>query len=208
MGIYPPIRIENSTAHLAQNSPSGVHITTGCRYFAAVLAQEVYEGRRFMAWAWLPFFALCAAAGALPIEVSQRIGIIVLATIWLILVARQAIPFRGMRQRRELMGQAIEIAAIKLIYARPDMETEYYLQARSIIRDDSSYKAMGFWPDIDSISPVGYTNDDALALVPDASILKMVALLKSVAPRAEAYVNANKDKIMSWVSLGDGSKGY
>lgn len=208
MGIFPPIKIVNETRHSAQNSLTGVRITTGTRYFAAVLAQEVYEARRFMAWGWLPFFALAALAWLLPIEIGQRIGVLATAMVWLLLVGKQVLPIRYAQERRELMGQAIEIAAIKLIYERPDMESEYFLQARSMVRNDSPYKQRGFWPDIPAIDPAGYTNTEALALVNEPSIAAMVALLKEQQSKAEAYVTARSAKIAGWRGLGAEDLGY
>jgi hypothetical protein len=106
------------------------------------------------------------------------------------------------------MGQAIEIAAIRWLYERPDMESEYRLQARSMIRSDSSYSALGLWKDIPRIDPFVYTNDDALAGTPNEAIEKMVASLKSLQPEAADYVWANMSRLRAWRPLGEESKGY
>lgn len=208
MGIFPPIKIVTEARHSAQNSLTGVRITTGTRYFAAVLAQEVYEARRFMAWGWLPFLMLGALAGLLPLEIGPRIGVFASALVWLMLAGKQVVPFRSSREKREVMGQAIELAAIRLIYERPNMESEYRLQARSMVRSDSPYKAKGFWPDIPALDPTVYTNTEALALMDHPSVTAMIALLKEQQADAEAYVRARAKTLIKWRALGEESLGY
>lgn len=203
---FPPIKIvQNPNRENAHNGPLGVTIDTGTRYFAAVLLQEVYEGLRGMLWMWLPFFATIAAAFLLgqPMYSVAAIG-------WLMLVAFEAIPLRMFREKRELMGQAIEIAAIKLFYKRKNMDTEYKLQARSIIRRDSPYVKLGFFKSIGTVDPTTYTTFDAVALRPEPAVDAMIELLKSVAPEAERYVlkKSNWKKLEKWRPLGAKSKGY
>lgn len=203
---FPPIKIvQNPNRENAHNGPTGVTIDTGVRYFAAVLLQEVFEGARQMAWMWLPFFAIIAGA----FIAGQHIYSIA-AIVWIMLVAFEAIPLRMFQEKRELMGQAIEIAAIKLFYKRENMETEYYLQARSIIRQDSSYVQKGFFKKIGTVNPSEYRSFEAVDLKPHPSVESMVELLKSVAPEAEKYVlkKRNWKKLEKWRPLGAESKGY
>lgn len=203
---FPPIKIvQNPNRENAHNGPLGVTIDTGTRYFAAVLLQEVYEGARQMLWMWLPFFAVIAAAFLLgqPMYSIAAIG-------WLALVAFEAIPLKMFREKRELRGQAIEIAAIRLFYKRENMETEYYLQARSIIRQDSSYVKKGFFKKIGTVDPSAYRAGDAAKMKPHPAVESMIELLKSVAPESERYVlkKSNWKKLEKWRPLGAESKGY
>ena len=203
---FPPIKIvENPNRENAHNGPLGVTIDTGTRYFAAVLLQEVYEGLRGMLWMWMPFFAIIAAAFLLDQPMYS-----IAAIVWLMLVAFEAIPLRMFQEKRELMGQAIEIAAIKLFYKRENMDTEYYLQARSIIRQDSSYVTKGFFKKIGTVDPSAYRAGDAVKMKPHAAVEAMIALLKSVAPEAEQYVlkKRNWKRLEKWRPLGAESKGY
>lgn len=203
---FPPIKIvQNPNRENAHNGPTGVTIDTGTRYFAAVLLQEVFEGARQMAWMWLPFFTIIAGA----FIAGQHIYSVA-AIVWIMLVAFEAIPLRMFQEKRELMGQAIEIAAIKLFYKRENMETEYYLQARSIIRQDSSYVKKGFFKKIGTVNPSEYRSFEAVDLKPHPAIEAMIIELMSVAPEAEKYVlkKRNWKKLEKWRPLGAESKGY
>jgi hypothetical protein len=203
---FPPIKIVHKPdGQRAHNGPLGVTIETGTRYFAAVLLQEVYEGARQMAWMWLPFFAIIGGAFAIGRPADSLAAI-----AWLILISAEVVPLRYARERRELMGQAIEIAAIRLFYKREDMDSEYYLQARSMIRQDSSYISKGFWKKIGTIDPAVYTAFDAVNTKPNPTVDKMVRLLRSVAPKAESYVRKKRNwkKLEKWRSLGAESRGY
>lgn len=193
-----PIRIHNSPAHKASNGPTGIDISTGTRYFAAVLLQEYYEGTRLMAWTWIPFLILSAAAIFLEPYVAA------LAIIWMIITTQELIPTRRMREERELMGQAIEIAAIFDFYDLPEsgQEFEYRLQARSMVRVNSPYTKKGFWPRIPRI-PVTVT-----VLEPNESIDTMVAMLKAKMPEARRYVAKHHKKLAKWRPLGAESLGY
>jgi hypothetical protein len=205
---FPPIKIvQNPNRENAHNGPTGVTIDTGTRYFAAVLLQEAREGLLQMLWFWGPPILIAGAAFLL----GQPLYAIA-AIVWMMLVAFEVIPFRYFLERRELRGQATEIAAIKLFYARPPkmMEAEYYLQARSIIRQDSSYVKKGFFKKIGTVDPSAYRAGDAAKMKPHAAVEAMIELLKSVAPEAEKYVlkKSNWKKLEKWRALGAESKGY
>jgi hypothetical protein len=195
------IRIVKSERDFAQNGATGIVIHTGTRYFAAVLLQEYYEFWRYAFWFWLvpPLVgAIAAFAIGLPFAL---IGLAVM-----MLVGLKVLPFN--LHERELMGQAIEIAAIKLFYGRSDMAGEYRLQARSLIRSDSPYKLKGYWPDIPAINPVSYTNEMAIAGVAEPSIDAMLIRLGEKAPAAEDYVRRHWSKLEKWRPIGAEDKGY
>jgi hypothetical protein len=88
------------------------------------------------------------------------------------------------------------------------MAAEYRLQARSLIRSDSPYKAKGYWPDIPAIDPVSYTNDMAIAGVAEPSIDAMLVRLGEKAPEAEKYVKRHWSKLEKWRYFGEEDKGY
>ena len=203
---FPPIKIiENRKSEQAWNGPTGVKIATGTRYFAAVLAQETYEGARLMAWFWLPAIAIAVAAFAFGHPMYSLAAI-----AWIALNSFGAIPLKFMRERRETMGQAIEIAAIKLFYKRPPemMEFEYRIQARSIVRRDASYISQkGFYKDIEPIDPTVITNQ-YLRTDTHPSIEAMIAKLQAKSPAAEKYVLKHWAKLEKWRPLGEESKGY
>lgn len=192
------IKIVNNERDFAQNGPTGITINTGTRYFAAVLLQEYYEFWRYAFWFWVAPAAI-AVAGYFIYPLLSLASLILM-----VLVGSKTIKFED----REAMGQAIEIAAIKVFYGRLNMDSEYRLQARSLIRKDSPYKAKGYWSDIPAIDPSAYTNDMAIAGVSEPSIDKMISKLKAKAPAAERYVKKHWDKLRSWRTLGAESKGY
>lgn len=192
------IKIIESDGEKAQNGPTGITIETGTRYFAAVLLQEYYEFWRYAFWFWVAP-AIIAVAGLLIYPPLAALSLLLM-----VLVGSKTIKFED----RETMGQAIEIAAIKLFYGRLNMDSEYRLQARSMIRNDSSYKAKGYWKDIPSIDPLAYTNEMAIAGASEPNIDKMISKLKAKAPAAERYVKKHWDKLRGWRILGDESKGY
>ena len=195
------INIVTSDRDFAQNGPTGIVIHTGTRYFAAVLLQEYYEFWRYAFWFW-----------AVPVVLGAALGfafgpLYALAAVpFMLLVGRKIIPFN--LHERELTGQAIEIAAIKNFYGRRDMESEYRLEARSMLRSDHSYKMRGYWPDIPAIDPVVYTTAMAVAGISEPSIDAMIARLKAKAPFAERYVQKHLAKLEKWRPLGAESKGY
>jgi hypothetical protein len=195
------IRIIQSERHFAQNGPTGITIHTGTRYFAAVLLQEYYEFWRYAAW----FYAVPVALGA---SVGFAFGLpyALIGLAVMMLVGMKILPFN--LHERELTGQAIEIAAIKTFYGRENMDSEYRLQARSMIRNDSPYKMKGYWPNIPSIDPAVYTNSMAISGEAQPSIDAMIALLKTKAAFAESYVQKHHDKLLKWEPLGAESKGY
>jgi hypothetical protein len=195
------IKIINNEKHFAQNKPTGIVIHTGTRYFAATLLQEYYEFWRYAFWFWVVPVIISVAAGAVLGLPYALIGTAVMA-----LVAFGFLPFN--LHERELTGQAIEIAAIEKFYGRKDMESEYRLQARSMIRKDHSYKLRGFWPDIPAINPDEYTNEMAFAGKPHPSIDAMIVLLKSKSAFAEGYVQKHQAKLIKWKPLGAGDCGY
>jgi len=195
------IRIINSERDFAQNGPTGIVIHTGTRYFAAVLLQEYYEFWRYIFWFW----AVPVALGAgLALAFGPPYALIAVA--FMLLVGIKVLPFN--LHERELTGQAIEIAAIKDFYGRRDMVSEYQLQARSMVRSDSSYKEKGYWPDIPSIDPAAYTNTMALAGVSNPSIDAMITKLQSKAKFAEGYVKKHNANLAKWRPLGAGDCGY
>lgn len=197
-----PVRIvEDRSRHKATNGPLGVSITTGTRYFAATLAQEVYEGQRYMGWYWSGVLLFALLAGF--IHPAFGVG----ALLWATLVGRHQLPTRANRERRELMGQAIEIAAIRKIYGRPDMLTEYRLQARSIIRVDSSYKQYRMFQGFD-LDPNAYTNADIMAGATHPQVEAFILVLLSFDEAATKWVDANADWIIAAMPLGDDSHGY
>lgn len=195
------INIVNSERDFAQNGATGIVIHTGTRYFAAVLLQEYYEFWRYAFWFWLVPPVVGVAAGYIFGWPYALIGLAIM-----MLVGLKILPFN--LHERELTGQAIEIAAIKLFYKRSDMAVEYRLQARSLIRSDSPYKAKGYWPDIPAIDPVSYTNDMAISGVSDPSIDAMLIRLGEKAPKAEKYVQRHWSKLEKWRYFGEEDKGY
>lgn len=195
------INIVNSERDFAQNGATGIVIHTGTRYFAAVLLQEYYEFWRYAFWFWLVPPVVGVAAGYILGLPFALIGLVIM-----MLVGLKVLPFN--LHERELTGQAIEIAAIKLFYKRADMQGEYRLQARSLIRSDSPYKAKGYWPDIPAIDPVSYTNDMAIAGVSEPSIDAMLVRLGEKAPEAEKYVKRHWSKLEKWRYFGEEDKGY
>ena len=191
------IKIIQSSRHFAQNGPTGITIHTGTRYFAAVLLQEWYEFTRYAAW-FYAFPVILGAAAALAFGLPFAL----LGLLAMVLVAIRVLPMG--RAERELNGQAVEIAAIKLFYKRENMDSEYRLQARSITRDDSSYSSfIG-----KTISPYEYTNEMAIAGEPNPVIDAMVTRLKKREIWAESYVKNRWSKLVKWRPLGAESNGY
>jgi len=203
------IKIVENDRHFAQNGPTGITINTGTRYFAAVLLQEWYEFVRYAAWFWgLPAIFFAAAGGTYFAGLGNNVaaGLMGAGLTFMILVSVRLLPFNV--EDRELNGQAIEIAAIRLFYKRPNMDSEYRMQARSMIRSDSPYVAKGYWSDVEPINPNLYTNEDARMGVPHPSIDRIISMLKARQPFAERYVKANWDKLEKWKPLGVGSLNY
>ena len=195
------IRIIKSNRDFAQNGPAGIVIHTGTRYFSAVLLQEYYEFWRYAFWFWL-----------VPVVIGAGLGIAfgplyaLAALPLMMLVGMKALPFN--LHERELTGQAIEIAAIAKFYGRKNMDSEYRLQARSLVRNDSPYKKKGYWPDIPAIDPTSYTNDMAIAGVANESVDAMITRLKTKEPFVTRYVKKHYAKLEKWRPLGEESKGY
>lgn len=195
------IRIVRSERDFAQNGATGIVIHTGTRYFAAVLLQEYYEFWRYAFWFWVVPVVVGTAAGF-----AFGLPFALVALPLMMLVGLKILPFN--LHDRELTGQAIEIAAIAHFYARENMDSEYRLQARSLVRLDSSYKAKGYWPDIAAIDPAIYTNAMAIDGVPNPSVDAMIDRLKDKAAFAERYVQKHRAKLEKWKPLGEESKGY
>lgn len=203
------LKIIKNDRHFAQNGPTGIKIHTGTRYFAAVLLQECYEFIRLAFWFWGVPVALWAAAlvgYALGLDNALCGALAAAGVAFMMAVTLRLIPLN--LDDRELNGQAIEIAAIKLFYGRKDMASEYRMQARSMIRSDSPYIAKGYWPDIDPIDPNLYTNEDARMGTYHPSIERMVSRLKLRQPFAERYVKAHWKHLVKWQPLGEGDRGY
>lgn len=203
------IKIIKNDRHSAQNGPTGIRIHTGTRYFAAVLLQEWYEFTRYAFWFWaipVTFWVAAWAGYALGLDDALCGALAASGTLFMLAVTLRLVPFN--LEDRELTGQAIEIAAIKLFYKRSDMESEYRMQARSMIRSDSSYVSKGHWSDVEPVNPTLYTNEDARMGTHHPSIEKMVSRLKARQPFAERYVRANMDKLEKWGPLGAGGLGY
>ena len=203
------IKIIDKDRHFAQNSPTGIRINTGTRYFAAVLLQEWYEFTRHLFWFWcvpVAFWASAWAGYALGLDDALCGALAASGTLFMLAVALGLIPLN--LDERELNGQAIEIAAIKLFYKRPDMESEYRMQARSMIRSDSPYVAKGCWSDVEPVDPNLYTNEDARLGTYHPSIARMVSRLKARQPFAERYVRKHRDKLEKWRPLGAEGQGY
>ena len=203
------IKIIKNDRHFAQNGPTGIRVHTGTRYFAAVLLQEWYEFTRYAFWFWaipVTFWAAAWAGYALGLDDALCGALAAAGTLFMLAVTLRLVPFN--LADRELTGQAIEIAAIKLFYKRSDMESEYRMQARSMIRSDSSYVSKGHWSDVEPVNPTLYTNEDARMGTHHPSIEKMVSRLKARQPFAERYVRANMDKLEKWGPLGAGGLGY
>lgn len=203
------IKITKNDRHFAQNGPTGIRIHTGTRYFAAVLLQEWYEFTRYVFWFWgIPVALWAAAWGGYALGLDDALcgALAVSGVAFMLLVTMRLVPFN--LADRELTGQAIEIAAIKLLYKRPDMESEYRIQARSMIRSDSPYVSKGYWSDLDPVDPSIYTNEDARMGTYHPSIARMVSRLKARQPFAERYVRANMDKLEKWKPLGADGLGY
>jgi hypothetical protein len=178
--IFPPVRvIQDRSRYLAQNGPFGVRITTGVHDFAAVMMQEIYEGRRYMVWYWLPAIAFAVLAALTRPEIAF------LSVVWMLAVGRNWLPI-GL-DRRELMGQAIELAAIRLFYPPRDMDLEYRLQARSLLVTTNSYKRKGMFKGLPAVDPSevrpGETN---------ASIDRMIEWLKTLDREATAWLYGNR----------------
>lgn len=180
--IFPPVRIiEDRARYRAQNGPFGVVMTTGVNDFAAVMMQEIYEARRYMAWYWLPAIALAIVAAFTHPAVGA------LAVAWMLLVGRQFIPFAKSLDRREMMGQAIELAAIQLFYPLRNMELEYRLQARSLLLSTNSYKRKGMFKDLPAVDRAdlapGQEND---------AVREMVRRLKALDREAAEWLYSNR----------------
>lgn len=195
------IKIVNDKNHFAINNPRGIVIHTGTRYFAAVLLQEYYEFWKYAFWFWLVPTIIAALAG---LTLGFPYALIGLSTM--LLVSLRVLPFN--LHERELTGQAIEIAAIANFYGRQNMDSEYRMQARSMIRKDSPYKLRGYWPDIPAIDPNEYTKEMAIAGESHPSIDKMIERLKKKAQISEAYVQKHWAKLVKWRKMGDESQGY
>ena len=203
------IKVIDSDRHFAQNGPTGIKISNGTRYFAAVLLQEWYEFTRYAFWFWgvpVALFAAALSAYALRLDIALCGALAALGTVFMLAVALRLIPLD--LDERELNGQAIEIAAIKLFYGRKAMESEYRMQARSMIRSDSPYIAKGYWPEVEPIDPNLYTNADAITGVYHPSIDRMVSRLKARQPFAERYVKKHRAKLEKWKPLGPEGLGY
>ena len=203
------IKIIKNDRHFAQNGPTGIRIHTGTRYFAAVLLQEWYEFTRYVFWFWgIPVALWAAAWGGYALGLDDALcgALAVSGVAFMLLVTMRLVPFN--LADRELTGQAIEIAAIKLLYKRPDMESEYRIQARSMIRSDSPYVSKGYWSDLDPVDPSIYTNEDARMGTYHPSIARMVSRLKARQPFAERYVRKNMDRLVKWKPLGADGLGY
>lgn len=199
------IKIIKSDRHFAQNGPTGIRIHTGTRYFAAVLLQEWFEFVRYAFWFWGVSAAIFAVSGGLyAYGIKLALWGVLAGVAFMVLVGSKTIKFAD----RELNGQAIEIAAIQHFYGRKAMESEYRLQARSMIRSDSPYVLKGYWPDVEPIDPNLYTNADAMAGTYHPSIERMVHRLKAREPFAKRYVLANWDKLEKWAPLGVDGLGY
>ena len=203
------IRIRDDARHYAQNGPTGIRIQSGTRYFAAVLLQERYEFSRYLFWFWgVPMAFWCVAIGAWWWG-GDRDHAMVLASagvLFMLCVALRLLPWN--LADRELDGQAIEIAAIRLFYNRADMEGEYRMQARSMVRADSPYVAKGYWRDVMRVDPQFYSNEDAKAGVVHPGIERMVAMLKSRQGFAERYVRSNMAQLQRWRPMGAEDCGY
>ena len=195
------IKIIKSDRDFAQNGATGIVIHTGTRYFAAVLLQEYYEFWRYAFWFWLVPPVVGVAAGYTLGWPYALIGLAVM-----MLVGLKVLPFN--LHERELTGQAIEIAAIAKFYGRKNMDSEYRLQARSLVRNDSPYKKKGYWPDIPAIDPASYTNNMAIAGVANTSVDAMITRLKTKEPFATRYVKKHYVKLEKWRPMGEESKGY
>jgi hypothetical protein len=202
-------KIIRNDRHFAQNGPTGIRIHTGTRYFAAVLLQEWYEFTRYAFWFWGVPVALWAAAwGGYALGLDDALcGVLAAAGVaFMFAVSVRVLPLN--LDDRELTGQAIEIAAVKLFYKRENMDSEYRIQARSMIRSDSPYVAKGYWSDVEPIDPNLYTNEDARMGTYHPSIEAMVVKLKSRQSFAERYVKAHRTKLAKWKPLGEGDRGY
>jgi hypothetical protein len=178
--MFPPVRIiQDRARYLAQNGPFGVRITTGVNDFAAVMMQEIYEARRYMAWYWLPAIVFAVIAALTQTEIA------ILCPAWMVAVGRNWLPL-GL-DRREMMGQAIELAAIRLFYPLRDMDLEYRLQARSLLVTTNSYKRKGMFKELPAIDPSevrpGETNP---------AIEQMITWLKALDREATEWLYSNR----------------
>lgn len=199
------IKIIKSDKHFAQNGPTGIRIHTGTRYFAAVLLQEWFEFIRYAFWFWgVPVAIFAVSGGLYAYGIKLALWGVLAGVAFMVLVGSKTIKFAD----RELNGQAIEIAAIKLFYERKDMESEYRLQARSMVRSDSPYMRKGYWPDIEPVDPNIYANTDAINGTYHPSIERMVSWLKAREPFAERYVKKHRTKLEKWKPLGPEGLGY
>lgn len=163
MVILPPIRIKNTTKYIAQNGPLGVKMSTSVRNFTAVLAQEVYEGWRYMFWYWVPFLALLTCAVLFFWE--HQPWAVLPSMLWIVIAGQAKVPTIWERQRRELMGQAVEIAAIGYLYGG-DVDAEIDRQTPGILRFYP--KKHGYfvgWTEIDVKNGLRSLQPEALAWV-------------------------------------------
>lgn len=203
------IKIIANNRHFAQNGPTGIRIHSGTRYFAAVLLQEWYEFTRYLFWFWgvpVALWAMAWCGYALGLDDALCGLVAASGVLFMLAVSVRLIPLN--LDERELNGQAIEIAAIKLFYKRSDMEGEYRMQARSMIRADSPYVAKGYWRDVEPVDPAAYTNEDAIVGKYHPSIERMVLRLKARQPFAERYVKKHWAKLEKWKPLGADGLGY
>lgn len=201
-----PTKTVHAGYHLANNRPFFVKISTGCSYYAAVRAQEVYECIRNTGW----FTGGALAAGMIGAGVPLLAGASLVAVglgSFLSMAAtglvagRTLYPTRAIRDRRELMGQAIETAAVKLVYnADPrSVELNLFRNAASIARPNSSYQRKGMFAELrglpwESMSMYHYRRGDEVP----ARIGLAMQMLRECQQEAEEWVERHRPLLMKW----------
>ncbi len=193
-----PIKIKKSDEHFAHNNIFGIEITTGCRYFAAILAQEVHQCTRFMLQTW-GGLVIALTIAALSYASFPYVALAA-AAIYLVMILA---PFKRIYGQIELEGQAVELAVDELIYGRKNMDDEFWRQARSLVRDDSPYMKEGLFPAEAKIPFGGMEYGEA-----NPRVEAMLVRLHKAYPGAKRWVEKRRHHIEKWVALGEGDQGY
>ena len=200
-----PVKTLRNDAHIAKNRPFLARVSTGCAWYAAIRAQEVYEGIQATKWflaGLVPATALSAAAGALIGGVGAAMGFGFLGACAFGLFAGRC-PYPGVdnRTRRELLGQAIENVVLRVIYNESEetIEANRFWNAVQISTPHSSYARKGYFPNLHAIpwEPLTLRQFQAGHKVPERIQMAMV-MLENAEEEAHEWVMDNLRTIASW----------
>lgn len=180
--------------HVAFNTPLFASVSTGCVYYAAVRAQERYEGVRNAAWY---FGALAVAGGAMGALAGLLPGIGAAALAGIVL-GRKPWPCMHVREKRELMGQAIEIAVVEDVYKSSQVEDMLFLNARSIARPSSSYRLKGYFSQLAAIAWEPQSLADFRKNGAKPRIARAMEMLRACRHEARQWVYRHREEITRW----------